>query len=168
MESDLRWLRHAIDLSWKSVEAGDYAFGTVIVGPDDRVLVQAVQTVAQTGNWLGHAEMNALQEAAARFTRADLKGATLYTSTEPCPMCTGAIGWSLDRLVFGLSQTEMYRLFPLAEAPPRFVEPWNCRTLLEHVHPPMEVIGPLLEEEAAEPHRAWIERWLKGESLGVA
>ena len=125
-------------------------------------MAEAQQTVERSGDWLAHAEMNVLQGASGRWTREELAGATLYTSTEPCPMCTGAIGWSLNRLVYGLSQAAMYRLFPMEEAPPRFVEPWECRRLLERLHPPMEVVGPLLEEEAARPHEAWLERWLRG------
>ena len=162
MPDDERWLRYAIELSRRAVEAGDTAFGAVLVDADGTVLVEAMQTVVRSGNWLEHAEMNALQEAARRWTRLELAGATLYSSTEPCPMCTGALGWSLNRLVYGLSQAEMYRVF-LADSPPRFVDPWNCRGLLERLRSPMEVVGPMLEAEAAEPHRLWIERWRSGQ-----
>jgi tRNA(Arg) A34 adenosine deaminase TadA len=167
MNDDLRWLRYAISLARRAVTEGDTAFGTVIVDAAGNLLVEAVQTVERSGNWLAHAEMNALQEAASRFTRDELRSATLYTSAEPCPMCTGAIGWSMSRMVYGLSQAEMYRVFLVAKSPPRFIEPWSCRGVLEHMNPPMEVLGPLLEDEAAEPHRLWIARWLRGDSLGV-
>jgi tRNA(adenine34) deaminase len=157
---DERWLRRAIELAEQSVAAGDYAFGSLIVDGDGAVLVESMQTLARSGNWLAHAEMNVLQESARRWKREDLARATLYTSTEPCPMCTGAIGWSVNRLVFGLSQAEMYRRYGAEAAPPRFIDPWNCRVLLDRLEPPMEVIGPLLEEEAAGPHLKWMERWL--------
>jgi tRNA(Arg) A34 adenosine deaminase TadA len=158
---DERWLRYAIELSRRAVEAGDTAFGAVIVDANAGVFVSALQKVERSGNWLAHAEMNVLLEASRRWNRAELAGATLYASTEPCPMCTGAIGWSVSRLVYGLSQAEMYRVFLVAKTPPRFIEPWSCRTLLDHMNPPMAVVGPMLEEEAAEPHRLWVDRWIR-------
>jgi hypothetical protein len=50
----------------------------------------------------------------------------------------------------------MYRRFVVPGETPRFVEPWNCRKLLEHVHPTMEIVGPLLEDEAAREHALWM------------
>jgi tRNA(adenine34) deaminase len=156
MPDDERWLRYAIQLADESVRDGDYAFGTVIARANGEVLAEGRQTVVRSGDWLAHAEMNALRLVASRMSRAAMADATLYTSTEPCPMCTGAIGWSLNRLVYGLTQSEMYRRFAVLGEIPRFVEPWSCRRLLEHVHPPMEIVGPLLEEEAAESHARWM------------
>ena len=155
MPDDERWLRHAFTLAARAVAAGDYAFGAALVGADGAVLAEAEQTLVRTGDWLAHAELVVLREASSTWTREQLAGATLYSSTEPCPMCTGAIGWSVNRLVFGLSQAAMYRIFRDEQDPPRFTRPWNCRTVLDHLSPPMEVVGPLLESEAAAIHRTW-------------
>jgi len=83
-------------------------------------------------------------------------------------MCTGAIEWSVNRVVFGMSQARMYELFPVEGEIPRFLEPWSCRTLLDHLAPPMEVLGPLLGEEAAVAHRKWMERWHSGSSVSIS
>jgi tRNA(Arg) A34 adenosine deaminase TadA len=152
-DRDLRWLRRAIELSAESVAAGDYAFGTVVVDADGSVLAEATQTVATSGDPLGHAEMNALRQLFPERTREELAGATLYSSTEPCPMCSGAIAWCMNRLVFGLSQASMYDLDPAAA--PRFEEPWDSRQLFAAVRP-FDVVGPLLEQEAADVHRMWL------------
>jgi tRNA(Arg) A34 adenosine deaminase TadA len=154
---DLHWLRQAFRVAESSVEHGDYAFGAVLVDADGTLLLTSEQQLVRTGNWLGHAELVLLETAAQRWTREHLASATIYSSTEPCPMCTGAIGWSLRRLVFGLSQARMYGWWNTEGLPPpRFVEPWNCRVLLGHVHPAMEVVGPLLEDEAAVAHERWM------------
>jgi tRNA(Arg) A34 adenosine deaminase TadA len=92
-EADLRGLGRAINLSRLSVESGDYAFGSLIVSAAGEVLSEAMQTVATHGDPLGHAEMNALRHLFPRYTRERLAGATIYSSAEPCPMCTGAIAW---------------------------------------------------------------------------
>ena len=162
MPDDVRWLRYAFRLAEQSVAAGDYAFGAVLVSADDELLAESGERIAETGDWLAHAEVLVLRQAATRWTREQLKGATLYSSTEPCPMCTGAIGWSLNRLVYGLSQAEMYRRFPDPAFPPRFVEPWACHTLLDHTAPPMEVVGPLLEDEGSVAHALWAGKHATG------
>ena len=158
---DERWLRRAIELAEKSVDSGDQPFGAVLVGPDGTPWLESGQTVESRRERLGHAELNVLIEAGRRWTRAELAECTLYSSTEPCPMCTGAIAWSVNRLVYGLSQARMYELWP-SDTPPRFIEPWSCRTLLERLHVPMEVIGPMLEGDAGAAHGRWIEMSEKG------
>jgi tRNA(Arg) A34 adenosine deaminase TadA len=157
MPDDVRWLRYALQLALESVEAGDYAFGAALVTQDDQLLLSARQTVAVPGTRLGHAELNVLLEAQSPFSREQIAGCTLYSSTEPCPMCSGAIGWSVNRLVFGLSQKRMYELFR-GTSPPRFRTAWDCRTVLDDLEPPMEVVGPLLEDEAAMAHAEWARR----------
>lgn len=163
---DLRWLRHALRLAEGSVDAGDFPFGAVLVS-DDRVLLEGRETVATERERLGHAELNVLVEAGKRWPLTELSTFTLYSSTEPCPMCTGAVAWSVNRLVYGISQARMYELFPVEGESPRFARAWDCRRLLDHLAPPMEVLGPLLEEEAAVAHRKWMARWHGGSSIST-
>jgi tRNA(Arg) A34 adenosine deaminase TadA len=158
-DGDIRWLRHALALAERAVDLGDAAFGAVLVGGDGAMLVEGMQTAVRTSEWLRHAEMNVLREASWRWNRVELADATLYSSTEPCLMCAGATAWSLSRLVYGLSQTAMNDLYAVSGFPPRFASPWDCRVLLGGTAPPMEVIGPLLEDEAAAAHERWLERW---------
>jgi tRNA(Arg) A34 adenosine deaminase TadA len=155
-DADVRWLRHAIALSQQSVAAGDYAFGAVVVSASEALLAEARQTVVLSSDPLGHAELNALRQLFPRWTRDELAGATIYSSTEPCPMCAGAIAWSLGRLVYGLSQRSMLELY--AETAPRFGADWECRSVLAAVRPRMDVVGPMLESEAAKPHQMWLKR----------
>ena len=158
MPDDERWLRHTFALAEKAVELGDYSFGAALVGPDDNLWLESAQSVARTGKWLNHAELTLLLEAANRWGRQDIAECTLYSSTEPCPMCSGAIAWSVNRLVYGLSQARMYELYSQSGTAPRFIEPWSCRALLAHVMPAMEVVGPLLEAEAEGVHLSWMAR----------
>jgi tRNA(Arg) A34 adenosine deaminase TadA len=163
MDRDTTALREAFRLAERSVEHGDYPFAALLLDAGGRTLVSSEQRISRTGNWLGHAELLLLEDAASRWSREALAGATVYSSTEPCPMCTGAIAWSVNRLVFGLSQAEMYRRFTCDALPaPRFVEAWDCRKVLDRLAPPMEVIGPMLEDEAAQAHAIWMDRWVPG------
>jgi guanine deaminase len=85
----------------------DFPFGAAIV---------RARVVIATGRNLGeknddptaHAEMVALRAVVAARSTAMLRGATLYATGEPCPMCMGAILWcGIARLVFGASIAEL-------------------------------------------------------------
>jgi tRNA(adenine34) deaminase len=55
--------------------------------------------------------MVAIRRCLADHGSAGLRGATLYTSGEPCVMCMGAIVWcGIGRLVFAASVPQIGRL----------------------------------------------------------
>jgi tRNA(Arg) A34 adenosine deaminase TadA len=156
-DRDFALLRHTFALAHRSSERGDQPYGAALAGPGGELLLEAGQTRVTSGDCTGHAETNLIREASQRWPRDFLANCTLYSSTEPCLMCTGAFAWSgIGRLVFGISQECSYREFPDA-APPRFREPVSCHVLLANVQPPVVVEGPLLEEEALRAHILWWE-----------
>src|SRR5690606_31394561 len=81
-----------------------------------------------------------------------LAGATLYSSAEPCAMCTGALYWTgIGRLVYGLSERRLLEFTGDAAENPTFALP--CRAALARGQREVEVLGPLLEDEAALAHQ---------------
>jgi tRNA(Arg) A34 adenosine deaminase TadA len=89
--------------------------------------------------------------ASKRFDLPTLAGSTLYTSTEPCAMCSGAIHWSgVGRVVFALAEDQLYQL--TGADPTNETMRLPCREVFAHCRRPIEVIGPLLEEEAIVVH----------------
>jgi tRNA(Arg) A34 adenosine deaminase TadA len=55
-----------------------------------------------------HAEINAIRKACAKLKSFDLSGCVIFSTTEPCPMCFGAIHWArIDRVVFGTSISDV-------------------------------------------------------------
>ncbi len=103
---DERWIARAVELARASVQAGGGPFGAVIVR-DGVVLAEASNRVTQELDPTAHAEVGAIRAACARLADFRLRGATLYSSCEPCPMCLGAIHWArLERLVFACSRTD--------------------------------------------------------------
>jgi tRNA(Arg) A34 adenosine deaminase TadA len=102
-EGDRRWLERAVALAWQARERGDHPFGALLVLPGGGLL-EALNSVVTGGDPTGHAETN-LVRLAGKADRASLSGSVLYTSTEPCAMCAGAIYWSgIGRVVFALSE----------------------------------------------------------------
>ncbi len=100
MEKDNLYMKRAIELSKEGVKNGGGPFGAVIV-KDGKIVAEAFNTVTKTNDPTAHAEVNAIRNAAKDLKTFDLKGATIYSSCEPCPMCLSAIYWAkIDKLFF--------------------------------------------------------------------
>jgi tRNA(Arg) A34 adenosine deaminase TadA len=141
-------------LAESAVAAGDQAFAALLVNTEGSLLLEAANEVVVSGDRTAHAELLVCRRASVLWQREALAGSTLYSSTEPCVMCTGAIAWSgVTRLVFGVSQARMNAMFPIGR--PRFSVPISSAHLQRDVEPPLEVVGPLLEEEGARAHALW-------------
>jgi tRNA(Arg) A34 adenosine deaminase TadA len=156
-ETDLRHLRRCIALASQARVAGQHPFAALVVDDEGEVLVEAQnQSRPPDGDPTQHAEMLAASRAAKIFPPMRLAKATLYTSTEPCCMCAGAIYWaSIGRVVYGLSEHRLLLLTGANEENPTLSLP--CREVFARGQRRVEVVGPLLEDEAAKPHEGfWI------------
>ena len=100
---DERFMRIAID----EARRADFPFGAVIVR-DGKLLARGRNLGRTTHDPTAHGEMVAIRRALASHGPTALKGATLYTSGEPCAMCMGAILWcGFGRLVFAASVEQL-------------------------------------------------------------
>jgi tRNA(adenine34) deaminase len=100
---DERFMRIALD----EARQGDAPFGTVIVR-DGQMLVRAHNLGRTNGDPTAHGEMMAIRRGLVDHGAAALRGSTLYTTGEPCPMCMGAILWCrFGRLVFAASIAQL-------------------------------------------------------------
>jgi len=101
-EADLGFMRLAL----AEAALGDYPFGAVIVR-DGAVLARGRNLGTQQQDPTA-GEMVAIRNFLAAHGPDKLKGTTLYTSGESCPMCMGAIVWcGISRVVFGASIAEL-------------------------------------------------------------
>src|SRR5882757_4021243 len=100
-EEDHRFMAEAIRLSRQRMEAGlGGPFGAVVVR-DGKILAEGWNEVTSALDPTAHAEVTAIRRACIAVGDFSLRGATIYSSCEPCPMCLAAIYWArLDRLVF--------------------------------------------------------------------
>ncbi len=97
---------------------------------------------------MAHAERLLASAASVRFGPALLRSCTLYSSAEPCAMCAGAIYWAgIGRLVYGQSERGLLRQTGAHDENPTLDLP--CRTVFAAGQRRVEVVGPLLEAEAA-------------------
>ena len=124
-ERDERFLRRAIELAAAAPSLGDRPFGSLLVGPDDEILVEAHNTAATEHDITAHPELKLARWAARELDPPRAAATTMYTSCQPCGMCTTAIERSgLGRVVFALSTEQFERLAkPPSPAPVRYDGP---------------------------------------------
>lgn len=152
-DNTLRFIRAAIGVARKARENGNHPFGALLVDPDGNILLEAENTVVTENDCTGHAETNLMRKASQHYDPAFLATCTLYTSTEPCPMCSGAIFWgNVRRVVYGLSEEALYEMIGANDEEALFLP---CRDVFGKGRKPIEVIGPLLEDEARQVHEGF-------------
>ena len=149
MDNHEPFLREAIALSKSALDRGGEPFGSVLVR-NGEVILRAENSVFSGHDMTNHAELNLVKLAAQHHDAAFLADCTLYTSTEPCAMCAGAIYWSgIGRMVFACSETRLGEIAGIGLNVP-------SRAVLETGARKVTVIGPTgLEEEAAAVHQAF-------------
>jgi len=151
--ADLGHLEHAVALARAARDRGDHPFGAVIVTADGRV-IEGLNDVTTGHNPIGHAETNLVREAGQQLEVAELAESTLFTSTEPCVMCTGAIYWSgIPRVVFALSEGDLGAMVSDQSGVPTLSLP--SREVFTRGGRPVEVVGPVAIPEATEVHRGF-------------
>lgn len=153
-QQDSTFLRQAIEVARRSRANGNHPFGAVLVDESSNVLLEAENSVGTTGDVTGHAETNLVRQACVRFDRATLAKCTMYASTEPCAMCSGAIHWGgIGRLVYALSETGLYDITGHHANNDTMALP--CRAVFAACHPAVEVVGPAIEKEARTVHEGF-------------
>jgi len=149
--ADVSCLRAAMDLARRSRHHGNHPFGALLADAAGVVVAEAENTVVSEHDVTGHAETNLVRIASRRFDPAYLRSCTLYSSTEPCAMCAGAIYWcGIGRVVYGLSEAGLLELTGSHEENPTMSLP--CRDVFAHGQGPVTVVGPALEDEARSVH----------------
>lgn len=141
------YLREAIAIARASARAGGGPFGTVIV-KDGAIIGRGGNRVTLENDPTAHSEIVAIRDACATLQDFQLAGCQVYASTEPCPMCLGALYWARPDAVYYASTREdaaaagfddAFIYEEIAKAPPERTVPFH----------------PLLQDEA----RAVLEDW---------
>lgn len=94
-------MRRALELAAEAAAAGEVPVGAVVVR-DGVEIAAGRNTTERDQDPCGHAELNAIREAARVLGYKRLDGCDLYVTLEPCAMCAGALVWArIRRCVYG-------------------------------------------------------------------
>jgi len=146
--SDEAFMRQAIALSRRGMEAGAGGpFGAVVV-LDGKVVAEGWNQVTSANDPTAHAEVVAIRRACSALGRFELRGATLYTSCEPCPMCLSAAYWArLDAVIYANAREQAAAI--------GFDDAWLYAEVPKPVEARALPMRRLLAAEALEVFEAW-------------
>jgi guanine deaminase len=102
-----KFMQLAIEEAKKSAKRKDHAIGAVVV-KDNKVISKSGNQAMNNNDTQSHAEMLAIKKAQRKFKTRYLQGCILYTTNEPCAMCTCNAGWArMEGIVFGANTKDM-------------------------------------------------------------
>jgi tRNA(adenine34) deaminase len=111
-EEDERWMRRAIAIATsKGSDPSTSPLGSVIVLDGREISGERNQT-EELPDATAHAEMMAIRRACEGIGELELRGATLYSTLQPCGMCTMASIWSkVGRVVYGAGRDDVHDMY---------------------------------------------------------
>lgn len=153
--ADVAHLRRTFELAEEARRAGGAPYGALVTDAAGNVVAEHGNTSSvDGGDPTDHAEMVAGRSAWRALGDDGMRQATLYASTEPCTMCAGGTYWNgIGRVVYGLSNHRLFQFTGDDPAHAAFALP--CRDILLHGQRTITVVGPLLEDEAAQAHQGY-------------
>lgn len=145
---DRVFMARAYELARMATAHGGAPFGALLV-KDGRVLAEYSNCEYATRDVTKHAETGLISAFSPRIDRATFARCTLYTSSEPCTMCCGAIRYAkIGRVVYGTTETQFLRVMGIAIAD----HPLTSREIFLRTSPGTRILGPLMEAEGLAIH----------------
>lgn len=143
MEHDEEYTRRSIEMARRAAGNGNEPFGALLVH-DGEVVETAENSLVTDDDVTCHAETNLVRRAWGQFDAETFEEATLYSSTEPCAMCAGAIvNCGIGRVVYSAPADRAREVGGRAALAADFLP--ECG---------VEKVGPLLESEGLDVHRS--------------
>jgi tRNA(adenine34) deaminase len=111
-DDDTKWMQRAIGLARQgNDQPGKNGIGCVIVR-DGEVIGEGCNEVELRHDATAHAEIVSMRRAGERLKQQELRGAVLYTTLQPCGMCTMASIWAkLGRIVYGAGRDDVHKMY---------------------------------------------------------
>lgn len=147
-KDDIRLLYETVRIAHQAKLEGCHPFGAILVDKEGNILLEQ-GNASEEGGPAMHAEVALMFRAGKLYTPQFLSECTLYSSVEPCVMCTGAMYWTnVRRLVFGISEEQLLSLTGSDEKNPTFALPSD--QVLSYGQKDIEIVGPVEDEKLVE------------------
>lgn len=139
---DERFIKRANELAEIAKQKGEDPFGAVLV-KNDEIVFESHDGCIEFCDPTMHAERRLISAYCSKEHIISLEGYTLYSSTEPCSMCSGAIHWAkITRVVFGIPQEKL-------NSKSGGKKKMSCSEIINQgKNHQIEVIGPVLEDDS--------------------
>lgn len=151
IQDDKQFMNMALDACRRGIDAGQSPFGACIVHLGN-VIACAHNRVRLNTDSTAHAEVQAIREACQKANTIHLEGATIYSTTEPCAMCFGAIHWARIMRVVYAATVEEAQSFGFNELP------ISNHTLKRLSASAIEIVPGVMSKDAIDLFRLWQER----------
>ncbi len=139
MTNDEKYIKQVIQLARSAAEKNIDPFASLLV-KDDQIVASATNQCMAYSDPTAHAELTVISEYCRSHNLISLEGYTLYSSAEPCVMCSGAIHWSrISRVVFCMSQEHLQQFSGGKPKP-------SCNEIINIGGKKIEIRGPVLPE----------------------
>jgi tRNA(Arg) A34 adenosine deaminase TadA len=148
---DRVYMARAYELARYAITHGGGPFGALLV-KDGKILAEFSNCVHSTHDVTKHAETGLISAFSPKIDRETFSKSTLYTSTEPCTMCCGAIVFAgIGRVVYGTSEAPFLQVMGL----PPDANPLTSHEVIGRISPKTKVLGPLMEAEGLVIHEGY-------------
>ena len=145
-EVDRDFIRRTYEIARSAVANGNHPFGALLVYKGNNI-AEFENAVVTTKDVTKHAETGLVAVVTQQFSRDILSESILYTSTECCIMCCGAIHWAgIPKLVYGVTASQARKVVG------REYEGIPCKEVFQRINPTVAVVGPVMEEEGLKFH----------------
>ncbi|WP_459209734.1 nucleoside deaminase [Aquimarina rhabdastrellae] len=144
------FMDQALQLANEAVDDGNHPFAALLVH-NQEIILEAKNSIHTSKDITRHAELNLVSKASQLYTSTQLAEMILYTTTEPCAMCSGAIYWSgIKTIIYAASATHLDQIAG------KFLACHSTQVFKNALNPPI-VIGGILEHKAILQHQKY---WL--------
>lgn len=140
-ELDIQFMKQALALATSAAKKGNEPFGAILV-KNNQVVMTGENHIHTQSDPTYHAELGLIRQYCSKHKIMDLSSYTLYTSCEPCCMCSGAMVWSqLGRMVYSLSHCDLAKIAG-------FNIMLGCDEIFEKSPFKPTIVGGVLKEQA--------------------
>ncbi|MDG4966815.1 nucleoside deaminase [Lactococcus lactis] len=145
-ERHIKLLKRCIEISNDSRKHGNTPFGSLLTDKNGKILLEQENIEITEHICTGHAETALAAKASKLYDKTFLWECVLYTTAEPCAMCTGAIYWgNIGSVVYAMTESRLLELTGDNSQNPTFNLP--ASKIIEKGQKDIQIIGPFPEIE---------------------
>ena len=159
MKDAIRYLMEANREAVQARSTGNTPQGAVLVDASGEIIMRQGNAEHDLHDATAHAEFVLASRASRTYDKQYLWGCTLYTTCEPCPMCTGGIYWAnIGKIVFGITEERLLEMTGADDKNPTFH--MGAEKIIAAGQKEIALEGPIpeMEEEIVAVHKGFWDK----------